>query len=108
MKKLLLFTMLVIGLTSYGQLNINSPNFNNIVLKTKHYYKGLIVTTTGGVIMYLGSELVRTDEYKGRGLMLLGSLISAVGTGMMLESFSRGRRTGLTFNQFGVGLIVRL
>jgi len=88
--------------------NINTPGkeFNIYV---KHHYRGVILSTIGGVVTGVGG-IMYTQDHDGLEYAVIGvgGIMSLIGLIYSLEAPIHIRRASLLMEQNGVGLIINL
>lgn len=85
----------------------NKTSGDELKLYTKHFYTGTALTLAGGTILSISSVVIKNGG-NPTPVLVIGSLISIVGTGFIIEAPIHIKRAGIILNQNGVGVKVKL
>jgi hypothetical protein len=86
----------------------NKKPGDELKLYTKHFYTGTALTLAGGAILSISSAVAITNGTDPTPGLVIGSLISIVGAGFIIESPIHIKRAGIILNENGVGIKVKL
>jgi hypothetical protein len=87
---------------------VNKSAGDELKLYTKHFYTGTALTLAGGAIISISSSVAITNGADPTPGLVIGSLISIVGAGFIIEAPIHIKRAGIILNENGVGIKVKL
>lgn len=90
-----------------GGMVTPGTEFNKYV---KHHYRGVILSTVGGVVTGVGSIMYVNGSYDGleSAVIGVGSVLSLIGLIYTLEAPIHIKRASLLMDQNGVGVSIKL
>ncbi len=98
----------------YGYRNMYTADMvtpgKELNLYVKHHYKGVILSTIGGIVTGAGSIMYVDGSYDGLEYAVIGvgGIMSLVGLIYTLEAPIHIRRASILMDQNGVGIIINL
>ena len=121
MKKLslLIIAVLLIGLSGYSQttVKLNLSAGDELILSTKNYYTGTIITIIGGGVS-IAASFIQPEYHKFAGqdanedirnlVYGIGGAVTLVGIGFILESKIHIKKAGLLLNENGIGIAYKI
>jgi hypothetical protein len=100
---------------NFSQFVVDVPlNYDNktagdeLKLYTKHFYTGTALTLAGGAILSISSAIAMRNGGDPTPGLVIGSLISIIGAGFIIEAPIHIKRAGIILNENGVGIKVKL